>query len=137
MSNRANIRTLVVGIVCLSSGWIANDLLFYNQYKGAQTRFSDAAANGSTGEMARLLSNGAKIDALPFDFEAESKQLPALYSAISNGKLSSVQWLLEHGASADLPFMAESPLSIAEIHLNDAQAIVNILRTYKRREHDH
>jgi ankyrin repeat protein len=73
-------------------------------------RLHQAARDGDTIEMSRLLSAGYSLEM--FDY----LEMAPLHCAAEEGKLEAVAWLLSHGANVNSnnePRVGETPLSIA------------------------
>jgi uncharacterized protein len=67
----------------------------------AQLSLAEAAAEGHTDELQRLVTAGAQVNA------PGAEGMTALYWALSRGSKKGVSWLLEHGADPNIIFVRD------------------------------
>jgi hypothetical protein len=93
---------------------------------GVQWQFSEAASRGDVSEMQRLHSLGAEIDGIPE--ESFYQGVRAIEYAALTGQPRAVRWLIDNGANVTTAYTPDTPISLAEDHLKDAEESVSILK---------
>jgi hypothetical protein len=90
---------VVSALVFISStfGW-AGQMKAADFLKGTQLSLAEAAAEGRTDELERLVSKGADVNSQGVE------GMTALYWAMSHLSRKGVSWLLEHGANPNISF---------------------------------
>ena len=96
-------------------------------HPGLQWRFSEAASRGDLNEMKRLFTQGAQINAEPFN--GYFSGFPASVCAASGGHSHVVEWLIENGADVSLS-PNDTPLDVATYRLKEAEKTINILKAH-------